>query len=89
MQLKSVWGVLLGAVLGASAGAAQPILVLQSDFGLLDGAVASMKGVSVRLARRLRHGRPRPQRGQGHPRGSKKVAALERSVIGSPLPRSG
>ena len=29
------------------AFAAQPILVLQSDFGLLDGAVASMKGVAV------------------------------------------
>jgi S-adenosylmethionine hydrolase len=27
--------------------AAQPVLVLQSDFGLLDGAVASMKGVAV------------------------------------------
>ena len=31
----------------ARAGAAQPVLVLQSDFGLLDGAVASMKGVAV------------------------------------------
>jgi len=30
-----------------SAFAAQPVLVLQSDFGLLDGAVASMKGVAV------------------------------------------
>jgi S-adenosylmethionine hydrolase len=29
------------------ARAAQPILVLQSDFGTLDGAVASMKGVAV------------------------------------------
>ncbi len=29
------------------AFSAQPILVLQSDFGLLDGAVASMKGVAV------------------------------------------
>ena len=38
---------LLCAVLAATAGAAQPILVLQSDFGLLDGAVASMKGVAV------------------------------------------
>jgi hypothetical protein len=27
--------------------ATQPVLVLQSDFGLLDGAVASMKGVAV------------------------------------------
>jgi S-adenosylmethionine hydrolase len=41
---------LLGAVAGAAGSAAlaaQPILVLQSDFGLLDGAVASMKGVAV------------------------------------------
>lgn len=30
-----------------TAFAGQPILVLQSDFGLLDGAVASMKGVAV------------------------------------------
>ncbi len=47
MRLKAVWGLLLGAVLTSAAGAAQPILVLQSDFGLLDGAVASMKGVAV------------------------------------------
>src|SRR5262245_53951619 len=32
------------------AQAAQPVLVLQSDFGLLDGAVASMKGVAVGVA---------------------------------------
>jgi S-adenosylmethionine hydrolase len=37
----------LGTVLAFQAGAAQPVLVLQSDFGLLDGAVASMKGVAV------------------------------------------
>ncbi|HKY00544.1 MAG TPA: S-adenosyl-l-methionine hydroxide adenosyltransferase family protein [Steroidobacteraceae bacterium] len=30
-----------------AAAATQPVLVLQSDFGLLDGAVASMKGVAV------------------------------------------
>jgi S-adenosylmethionine hydrolase len=47
MRLKSVWGLLLGAALASAAGAAQPVLVLQSDFGLLDGAVASMKGVAV------------------------------------------
>ena len=40
-------GLLLGALLFGAAHAAQPILVLQSDFGLLDGAVASMKGVAV------------------------------------------
>jgi hypothetical protein len=33
--------------LAGPAVAAQPVLVLQSDFGLLDGAVASMKGVAV------------------------------------------
>jgi S-adenosylmethionine hydrolase len=37
----------LGTVIAFQAGAAQPVLVLQSDFGLLDGAVASMKGVAV------------------------------------------
>ena len=47
MRLRTVWGLLLGAALASAAGAAQPILVLQSDFGLLDGAVASMKGVAV------------------------------------------
>jgi len=35
------------AVLSVTALAAQPVIVLQSDFGLLDGAVASMKGVAV------------------------------------------
>jgi S-adenosylmethionine hydrolase len=34
-------------VLAHAAGPSQPALVLQSDFGLLDGAVASMKGVAV------------------------------------------
>jgi hypothetical protein len=38
---------MLGTVLAFQASAAQPVLVLQSDFGLLDGAVASMKGVAV------------------------------------------
>jgi len=40
-------GILLGACLSVAAAASQPILVLQSDFGTLDGAVASMKGVAV------------------------------------------
>ena len=35
------------AVISVAALAAQPVVVLQSDFGLLDGAVASMKGVAV------------------------------------------
>jgi len=38
---------LLGALLSLGAAASQPIVVLQSDFGTLDGAVASMKGVAV------------------------------------------
>ena len=38
---------LFAVVACTPAIAAQPVLVLQSDFGLLDGAVASMKGVAV------------------------------------------
>ncbi|MGQ0384142.1 MAG: SAM hydrolase/SAM-dependent halogenase family protein [Gammaproteobacteria bacterium] len=34
-------------MLAVSSAWAQPVLVLQSDFGTLDGAVASMKGVAV------------------------------------------
>ena len=37
----------VGLLLSLGAAAAQPVLVLQSDFGTLDGAVASMKGVAV------------------------------------------
>ena len=47
MRLSAATGLLLAAFLAFNAGAAQPVLVLQSDFGLLDGAVASMKGVAV------------------------------------------
>jgi len=47
MRLSAATGLLLAAFLAFNAGAAQPALVLQSDFGLLDGAVASMKGVAV------------------------------------------
>jgi len=47
MRFASFASLVLCAVLSGPAGAAQPILVLQSDFGLLDGAVASMKGVAV------------------------------------------
>ena len=47
MRLSAAWGLLLGTVMALNAGAAQRVLVLQSDFGLLDGAVASMKGVAV------------------------------------------
>jgi S-adenosylmethionine hydrolase len=38
---------LIAVAASAPAIAAQPVLVLQSDFGMLDGAVASMKGVAV------------------------------------------
>ena len=38
---------LVMALVAWPACGAQPILVMQSDFGLLDGAVASMKGVAV------------------------------------------
>ena len=50
MRLPSLAGFTLCAVLALPAGAAQPVLVMQSDFGLLDGAVASMKGVAVGVA---------------------------------------
>ena len=50
MRLTAAWGFLLGAVMACNSGAAQPVLVLQSDFGLLDGAVASMKGVAVGIS---------------------------------------
>ncbi|MGQ0428675.1 MAG: SAM hydrolase/SAM-dependent halogenase family protein [Gammaproteobacteria bacterium] len=47
MRLTGFWGLLLATVLARAATASPPILVLQSDFGTLDGAVASMKGVAV------------------------------------------
>jgi len=47
MRTRCFASLVLGSVLAFQAGAAQPVLVLQSDFGLLDGAVASMKGVAV------------------------------------------
>ena len=40
-------GLALSALLFLPAALSQPVLVLQSDFGTLDGAVASMKGVAV------------------------------------------
>ena len=40
-------GLALSALLFVSEGFGQPVVVLQSDFGTLDGAVASMKGVAV------------------------------------------
>jgi S-adenosylmethionine hydrolase len=50
---RGCWAMILLAALGGGVAQAaeppkpQPVLVLQSDFGLLDGAVASMKGVAV------------------------------------------
>ncbi len=54
MRMKAIWGFLIGAVLAWPAGAAQPILVMQSDFGPLDGAVASMKGIAVGVSPDIR-----------------------------------
>ena len=50
MRYSGIPGLVLAALLATTAQAAQPILVLQSDFGTLDGAVASMKGVAVGVA---------------------------------------
>jgi S-adenosylmethionine hydrolase len=47
MRLTAARGLLLSAVLAFTADATQPVLVLQSDFGTFDGAVAAMKGVAV------------------------------------------
>ncbi len=40
----------LSLYLSVATAWSQPVLVLQSDFGLLDGAVASMKGVAVEVS---------------------------------------
>jgi S-adenosylmethionine hydrolase len=50
MRYSIIPAFLLGALLAIAAQASQPILVLQSDFGTLDGAVASMKGVAVSVS---------------------------------------
>ena len=50
MRFAGLCGLVLGSMLASTAGAAQPVVVFQSDFGLLDGAVASMKGVAVGVA---------------------------------------
>lgn len=47
MRRFGISGLVMAFFLSTAALAAQPVLVLQSDFGLLDGAVASMKGVAV------------------------------------------
>lgn len=50
MRFAGLCGLVLGSMLALAARAAQPVVVFQSDFGLLDGAVASMKGVAVGVA---------------------------------------
>lgn len=50
MRFSGLCGLVLGSMLAFAARAAQPIVVFQSDFGLLDGAVAAMKGVAVGVA---------------------------------------
>jgi S-adenosylmethionine hydrolase len=50
MRFPGLCGLVLGSMLAFAARAAQPIVVFQSDFGLLDGAVAAMKGVAVGVA---------------------------------------
>lgn len=47
MRRSWLFGMTLSAWMVAAFAGPQPILVLQSDFGTLDGAVASMKGVAV------------------------------------------
>jgi S-adenosylmethionine hydrolase len=50
MRRSVIPALLLAALLATAAQASQPVLVLQSDFGTLDGAVASMKGVAVSVS---------------------------------------
>jgi hypothetical protein len=47
MRTNSLASLVLGTLFSMVAAASQPVVVLQSDFGLLDGAVASMKGVAI------------------------------------------
>ncbi len=47
MRLPWTLAVVLSTFLFAATAWPRPVLVLQSDFGTLDGAVASMKGVAV------------------------------------------
>jgi S-adenosylmethionine hydrolase len=50
MRHSGIPAFFLAALFATAAQASQPILVLQSDFGTLDGAVASMKGVAVSVS---------------------------------------
>jgi hypothetical protein len=47
MRKSWLFGMTLCTWIFAASAGTQPVLVLQSDFGTLDGAVASMKGVAV------------------------------------------
>jgi S-adenosylmethionine hydrolase len=47
MRRTLLHGIALAGVLFSALTWSKPVLVLQSDFGTLDGAVASMKGVAV------------------------------------------
>ncbi|MEX2050537.1 MAG: S-adenosyl-l-methionine hydroxide adenosyltransferase family protein [Steroidobacteraceae bacterium] len=51
-SMRRPWscGLTLSAWMFAAFAWSQPVLVLQSDFGTLDGAVASMKGVAVGIS---------------------------------------
>ncbi len=50
--MRNAWtfSIVLSWLLYAATAWSQPVLVLQSDFGTLDGAVASMRGVAVGVA---------------------------------------
>ncbi len=54
MRRAWTWNLVLATFLCAASAWPQPILVLQSDFGTLDGAVASMKGVAVGVSPDIR-----------------------------------
>ena len=50
MRRSWLFGLVLSTFGVTALAGSQPILVLQSDFGTLDGAVASMKGVAVSVS---------------------------------------
>ncbi len=54
MRRAWTWNLVLATCLCAASAWPQPVLVLQSDFGTLDGAVASMKGVAVGVSPDIR-----------------------------------
>src|SRR5688572_30773712 len=50
---RGAWGVLWALLFSVSALRAEQALVLQTDFGTKDGAVAAMQGVAVSVSPRL------------------------------------